>query len=230
MMNLRTRLGLALLPLGGLTFLATGANAGTLSPNDYVHRGECGTYTENSKYTWRCLLRNHPGLGLEGDVRFTRTGIPVIMHDPTVGRTTRCSGYVSRLSWPQIGMCRLNDGSELPSLGSFASYVRTYNAWALIEFKVMPKGAQWAKVYDLLDPIRDRIIIYAFKGHENITLEFKRRGWRTAKYHLPGDGYSSWSTVKKYGNYYLATGAPDSVKSSLKAHGIKTIGLIGRVS
>ncbi|HNZ40206.1 MAG TPA: glycerophosphodiester phosphodiesterase family protein [Candidatus Latescibacteria bacterium] len=73
-----------------------------------AHRGFSGQYPENTIIAFRAALE----LGctwLECDVRRTRDGCFVVIHDQTVDRTTNGTGRVDSLTWNEI--MRLDAGS-----------------------------------------------------------------------------------------------------------------------
>jgi len=66
-----------------------------------AHRGNRARAPENTLSS----LRQAVELGadaLEFDVRMSRDGVPVLMHDPTVDRTTNGSGMVSAMSFDEL--------------------------------------------------------------------------------------------------------------------------------
>ena len=81
--------------------------------------------------------------GVELDVRHTRDGVAVVMHDPTVDRTTDGHGAVAELTLAELQMLHLRAGSggagatltgeRIPTL---AAYVDTARGalWTVIEF------------------------------------------------------------------------------------------------
>ena len=91
---------LALVFITSLLSSATpAAAAGRTScvPPPVAHRGDSARAPENTLPAFRKAL----SLGvkrLELDVRFTVDGTPVLLHDPTVDRTTNGTGEVSAMS------------------------------------------------------------------------------------------------------------------------------------
>lgn len=89
---------------------------------------------------------------IETDVRMTKDGHIVILHDTTVNRTTNGSGYVGELTLNEIRTLRLRD-----NLGAMTSY----GVPTLEEFIAIAKGKAWL----YLDKA-----IYDLPGHEEGTL------------------------------------------------------------
>ena len=61
---------------------------------------------------------------IEVDVRCTRDGVPVLLHDATVDRTTDGSGEVAELSLRQLRRLDAGDGERVPTLREVLDLVR----------------------------------------------------------------------------------------------------------
>jgi len=82
-----------------------------------AHRGASGTYPENT------VLAFEQGLSLgadalELDVRLTADGVPVVIHDRDLDRTTDGSGPVGSVTAEQLGQLDAGSGERIPSLDS----------------------------------------------------------------------------------------------------------------
>jgi glycerophosphoryl diester phosphodiesterase len=66
-----------------------------------AHRGFSGRYPENTLWAFREAMKL-PVDGIELDIRRTRDGVLVVIHDETVDRTTFGSGRVSELTWDEL--------------------------------------------------------------------------------------------------------------------------------
>ncbi|XP_067333458.1 glycerophosphodiester phosphodiesterase 1-like [Channa argus] len=66
-----------------------------------AHRGACHDAPENTLAAIREASRNG-ATGVELDLSFTADGVPVLMHDETVDRTTNGSGPISKLQFVQL--------------------------------------------------------------------------------------------------------------------------------
>lgn len=80
-----------------------------------AHRGAHGAAPENSV----AAIERAIGLGadiVEIDVRLTRDGVPVLMHDETVDRTTDGTGAVSAMGFEEVARLALRDraGASTP--------------------------------------------------------------------------------------------------------------------
>ena len=67
----------------------------------FAHRGFSSQYPENTMIAFRKALEAHAD-GIEMDARLTADGRIVIMHDPTVDRTTNGTGKVRDLTLAEI--------------------------------------------------------------------------------------------------------------------------------
>ncbi len=66
-----------------------------------AHRGASGSAPENTMAAFELALR-HGADAFELDVRLTADGVPVLLHDPTLDRTTNHSGPLSATSVAQL--------------------------------------------------------------------------------------------------------------------------------
>jgi len=88
-----------------------------------AHAGCAGHGPENTLLSIACAL----SLGadaVEVDVRFTADGVPVLMHDETVDRTTDGQGPLASLTWAQVQSLRIAGGERVPSLEEAARALR----------------------------------------------------------------------------------------------------------
>lgn len=86
---------------------AQAAVSPTKKPKIVAHRGESDRYPENSMQGFRGAVY-HGADAIELDVRFTKTNVPVVMHDSTMTRTTNCTGLVSSISGAKFESCRID--------------------------------------------------------------------------------------------------------------------------
>ena len=68
---------------------------------------------------------------VEFDVMLTADGVPILMHDETLDRTTRCRGRVAGMSLMQIRAC----DPRVPTLGEAVGECQRLGLWANIELK-----------------------------------------------------------------------------------------------
>lgn len=70
-------------------------------PSIVAHRGASSTRPENTASSFEEAVRLGAPL-VELDVRLSRDGVPIVMHDPTVDRTTDGAGVVAELTAAEI--------------------------------------------------------------------------------------------------------------------------------
>ena len=95
--------------------------AGPGWPVNLAHRGASASAPENTLEAFRLAVESGAG-GLELDVHLTRDGHVVVIHDPTLDRTTNRTGAVSEMTLdelrePDAGHNFSPEGSTLPYRG-----------------------------------------------------------------------------------------------------------------
>ncbi|WJV44194.1 glycerophosphodiester phosphodiesterase family protein [Streptomyces flavofungini] len=74
-----------------------------------AHRGQWRKAPENSLAALRAAFADGAEI-VEADIRLTKDGVPVLMHDATVDRTTDGTGRVADLSYARLRALRLREG------------------------------------------------------------------------------------------------------------------------
>ncbi|HET6765392.1 MAG TPA: glycerophosphodiester phosphodiesterase family protein [Longimicrobiaceae bacterium] len=97
------------------------------------HRGASAEAPENTMRAFRLALE-HGADGVELDVQRSADGVPVVIHDPTLERTTDGTGAVSDLPWPAISRVR-SRGEPVPRLDEVAAWAAAEGAWLNVEIK-----------------------------------------------------------------------------------------------
>jgi glycerophosphoryl diester phosphodiesterase len=118
------------------------ARAGT--PAIAAHRGGARLWPENSLTAFRGAI----GLGVnlvELDVHQTRDGEVVVIHDPTLDRTTTGHGTVRDLSWAELGAVTIRGTADerLPRLAEVLALLRPSPVGLLLEIKSAPGGGRY---------------------------------------------------------------------------------------
>lgn len=88
----------------------------------YGHRGASAEYPENTLPAFRRALE----LGVEGielDVHLSADGVPVVIHDETVDRTTNGQGAVADLTVEQLRQLDAGQGEYVPTLAEVLDLV-----------------------------------------------------------------------------------------------------------
>ena len=118
-------------------------------PLNIAHRGASGDAPENTLAAFDLALRQG-AKGIEFDVHLSSDGIPMVIHDPRLNRTTSGSGWVGEHrasalrkldagSWfnrrfPQKAR-QLYVGAKIPVLSEVLGWVRQHKMLAFIEIK-----------------------------------------------------------------------------------------------
>lgn len=113
-------------------------------PRIVAHRGGGLLAPENTLAGIR-LARNLGFGGVEFDVKLTADGVPVLMHDDTLERTTDGSGAVAGIGYAEIAALDAGSwfGNEfnrepVPSFAAASALCREAGVWANIEIKPSP--------------------------------------------------------------------------------------------
>src|SRR3954466_10785832 len=88
----------------------------------YAHRGASAIHPENTLRAFRHAL----AIGVDGielDVHATADGIPVVVHDRDVGRTTDGVGYVDEMPLARLESFDAGDGERVPTLAEVLTLV-----------------------------------------------------------------------------------------------------------
>jgi glycerophosphoryl diester phosphodiesterase len=88
----------------------------------YAHRGASAIHPENTLRAFRHALDIGVD-GIEFDVHATADGIPVIIHDRDVGRTTDGAGYVDAIPLARLQQFDAGDGERVPTLAEVLALV-----------------------------------------------------------------------------------------------------------
>lgn len=150
--------------------LVTAAAAGPARPCVVAHRGGARLWAENSLPAFRGAL----ALGadfLELDVHLSKDGEVVVIHDPTLERTTTGQGAVADRTWAELSALTLagTAGERIPRLRQVLDLLGPATSGLLLEIKVRADGAPYAgieeRVVRLLaeSGMRDRAVVMAFE-------------------------------------------------------------------
>jgi glycerophosphoryl diester phosphodiesterase len=145
------------------------APPGAGRPAICAHRGGASLWPENSLAAFRGAL----GLGVdlvECDVHQTRDGEVLVVHDPTLERTTTGRGAVRDRAWAELAAVtvRGTPGEPIPRLAEVLALIRPAPAGLLLEIKNDPEGARYPgieeRVLALLRAagVADRTTVMAF--------------------------------------------------------------------
>ena len=113
-------------------------------PRVLAHRGGGKLAPENTLAALRCGLA-HGFHAVEFDVMLTQDGVPVLVHDPLLGRTVSGSGAVAELTYAQLQQRDAGSwfgaqfaGERVPSLQAALEFCQQQGIWMNIEIKPSP--------------------------------------------------------------------------------------------
>jgi glycerophosphoryl diester phosphodiesterase len=109
-----------------------------------AHRGAGALAPENTRAAFE-LGAAHGFRAFECDVRVSRDGVPYLLHDDTLDRTTSGRGPAAALDWPALQALdaggwhsRAFAGQRLPSLAELAGWLRPRGLAVNLEIKPDP--------------------------------------------------------------------------------------------
>ncbi len=113
-----------------------------------AHRGYSALAPENTLASFR-LAYEKGYQYVECDVRFTKDGIPVLLHDSTIDRTSDGTGSVSSLTYEEVRSYDFGSwkgtayqGERIPSFEEFLSLCAQYSLHPYIELKGTDSSAR----------------------------------------------------------------------------------------
>lgn len=120
------------------------------------HRGAAAVAPENTLSAFRLAIEHGVDF-VETDVQLTADGVPVLMHDPRVDRTTSGVGPIAGYSLEQLRALDAGSwfapefaGEQVPTLQEFTELLRPSNTRAFIELKGEWTGEDVSLVLTLL--------------------------------------------------------------------------------
>jgi glycerophosphoryl diester phosphodiesterase len=134
------------------------------------HRGDQEGAPENTLPAFELAIASHAEF-IETDLQLTSDGVPVLMHDWTVDRTTNGSGPVWAHTWDELS--RLDAGrwyadefagTRVPALSQLLALVRPSTKRVLLELKGSWNADQLSGVADDIGRLGldDRVIVASF--------------------------------------------------------------------
>ena len=134
-----------------------------------AHRGASGYEPENTLAAFSKALELKAD-GIELDVRLSKDGVPVVIHDSTVSRTSNGEGLVRDLSFSQLREFDFGNGERIPTL---ENVFEVFAGKTLIVIELKEYGLA-AVVRELIDRYKawNSIVVSAFDGDECETEPF----------------------------------------------------------
>ncbi|WP_371797430.1 glycerophosphodiester phosphodiesterase [Streptomyces sp. NBC_01718] len=126
-------------------------------PLVYGHRGSRAEAPENTLHSFR---RAHEvgAEGVELDVRVSRDGHLLVIHDSTVDRTTNGTGEVAKLTFKQLRTLNAGEGERIPTL---TEVLDVFPGLLQIEIKA-PEAVPALCALDEMSSLPDRAMLTSF--------------------------------------------------------------------
>ena len=113
-------------------------------PRTLAHRGGGTLAPENTLAALRCGLA-YGYRAVEFDVMLASDGVPVVVHDPELGRTVAGSGHVNHYTAAQLGTMEAGAwfgpqfaGEGVPTFDAVVAYCKAQRIWMNVEIKPAP--------------------------------------------------------------------------------------------
>jgi len=113
-------------------------------PRILAHRGGGTLAPENTLAALRCGLA-YGYRAVEFDVMLARDGLPVVVHDPELGRTVAGTGHINDYTAAQLGKMEAGAwfgpqfvGEGVPTFEAVVAYCKAQRIWMNIEIKPAP--------------------------------------------------------------------------------------------
>lgn len=134
--------------------------------NSYIyvaaHQGWCAKYPDNTMEGFRAALTLDVDQ-LETDVRVTKDGELVLIHDATVDRTTNGTGLVCEMTLEELKKLDAGDGAQIPTLIELMELVKDHPTITLdVELKEYPIDGKDELAYSVCDRVLKMIDDYGF--------------------------------------------------------------------
>lgn len=196
----------------------------------YAHRGSSSTHPENTMEAFEAALCAGAD-GIEFDVQLTKDGVPVIIHDETVDRTTNGKGFVRDFTYSELKELDAGasfdsqfKGAKIPSLDEFFQWVRKTDLLLNMEIKSgvvrYPEIEKIALQYIEKYRLNERTIISSFNHYSLVEIKRLNEQMETAILYMEGI-FEPWDYAKKIGakglHCFLPVAVPEIVEGAFKA-------------
>jgi len=171
--------GLALGCLAALSGASPSPSAGS-TVLFAAHRGGALMWPENSLLAFRNAAESLGADFLEFDVHLSRDGEVVVIHDPTLDRTTDGRGPVRERTLAELRALRLRDhagtltAEAVPSLDEVAGLAMRLRRRMLLEIKVDDRGRSYPGIEERVFAVLDRHRATAV----TVVMAFEPETWR----------------------------------------------------
>ena len=203
--------------LGG----ATAAAQGMIAPLFAAHRGGAQLWPENSLLAFSNALELRADF-LELDVHLSRDGELVVIHDPTLDRTTTGTGPVRDHTLAELGALRLKDRSgaiteeHIPTLDQVVELAAAGKRQLLLEIKTDERRQPYPGIEERVLAALDRHRFVPF----TVVMAFEGATWRRVRQLRP-----EARVAALYSSRMLSSFAVDAELQALRQAGVAFVGL-----
>lgn len=124
----------------------------------YAHRGASADYPENTLIAFRSAIELG-AYGIELDVHVTKDGVPVVIHDADVSRTTPGSGKIGEMYLADIKKLDAGNGEHIPT---FEEVLLLTKGKVKLDIEIKAAGAEESVLRMLAGWSRDDWVISSF--------------------------------------------------------------------
>ncbi|KZE66340.1 hypothetical protein AWM68_08220 [Fictibacillus phosphorivorans] len=171
----------------------------------FAHRGSCKDCPENTMAAFKKAYEDGAD-GIELDVQLSKDGIPVIIHDEKLDRTTNKKGYVTDYTYEELTkfdagswLSKSFSGEQVPSLQLFLEWIAPLPMLLNIELKnnIIEYNGLEEKVLQLLHHygMEERTVISSFNHYSLVKIRKMNAYIETAPLYSSGL-YEPWEYVK----------------------------------
>jgi glycerophosphoryl diester phosphodiesterase len=126
-------------------------------PPVIAHRGARGSAPENTLAAYK-RAKEEGAVWVETDVKLTHDGVPILMHDDELDRTTNGKGLVADMPWSEFQKLDAGgwfdpqfSGERVPALSEFLAFVFAQNLRVNLELKPCPGRTQATAMVTLIE-------------------------------------------------------------------------------
>ena len=198
----------------------------------FGHRGSAGTHPENTMISFQQAYKDGAD-GIELDVQLSKEGVPVVIHDEKLNRTTDGKGYVKDFTVDELkkfnAVHKFKDEytfCEIPTLEEILNWVKDKNILINIELKngvILYEGLE-EKVVQLVRQykLENKVIFSSFNHYSIVKLkqlapEIERAVLYMEGLYKPWE-YAKWVGAQSIHPYIYA--APSEIIIESQANGI----------
>ena len=199
---------LRLAPLTALAAVLLAASPAGAAPQPSFIQAHRGAHTLDGTFafgeeTMGSFRHAHIVLGsvVELDTKLTKDGVPVVIHDATLDRTTPCTGLVRDHTLAELAACPVDvvgspGGSlggaitthtePIPTLAQALEFVRDAGATANLEIKNVPTDADFDEGDGFANTVMDVVVATGIPAERIILQSFWPPNLDVAEARLPG--------------------------------------------